>query len=694
MLEQVSSVSYKVGGSLAFNHPTYVARKADKELLTALEKGKFCYVFNCRQMGKSSLRVQAMHQLQAQGMSCASIDITSLGSDLDQQQWYNGIITQLFLGFSLTGKINLKNWLKERENISPVQKLKEFLEEVILVHAKGEKAFIFIDEIDKVLSLKFSLDDFFSLIRFCYNQRAEDKRYERLCFALFGVATPSDLIREKTQTPFNIGQAIELTGFTLEEVSPLASGLITIAKNPDRVLQIILDWTGGQPFLTQKICFLLLQQDQFITDGEEKKIVEKIIDEKVIKFWESQDEPVHFKTIRDRLFRDEQKTGRLLGLYQHILKVGFVEADNSSEQSELRLTGLVVKRHNQLTVYNRIYQTIFSLDWVSQELAKIRPYSESILAWETSHFQDQSRLLRGQALKDALQWSANKSLSNLDYQFLNASQNLEQQEAEKANLILQAANQKAQRRIYFGSAILVFSLLGSVFALGLARMAYQKQSEAHLGTELQRIADSAERQFSFEEMNGLLSAMQAGQTLKTMVKPHEQLRDYPATSPLLALQKILNTIQEKNSLSGHKEGVTGVVFSPNGQLIATVSNDETLKLWTNQGQFLRQFSGHQGSIYSVSFSPNSQLIATASKDETVKLWNVQGQLLKTFKGHQGSVYSVTFSPDGKYLASSSRDKTVRLWDLQGKTLAILNGHQKSIDDVQFSPDGTFLVTVS
>ena len=61
MLDQANSLIYKVGGSLAFNHPTYVIRKADKELLTTLENGKFCYVFNCRQMGKSSLRVQAMH---------------------------------------------------------------------------------------------------------------------------------------------------------------------------------------------------------------------------------------------------------------------------------------------------------------------------------------------------------------------------------------------------------------------------------------------------------------------------------------------------------------------------------------------------------------------------------------------------------------------------------------------------------
>ena len=171
------SYSYKVGGSLGFAHPTYVERQADQTLLTALTAGKFCYVFNCRQMGKSSLRVRAMHQLQAKGMSCASVDITSLGSDISQKQWYSGIITQLFLGFNLISKINLKVWLREREELSGIQKFSEFLEEVLLVHCLGEKVYIFIDEIDKILSLNFSLDDFFSVIRFFYNQRAENPKF-------------------------------------------------------------------------------------------------------------------------------------------------------------------------------------------------------------------------------------------------------------------------------------------------------------------------------------------------------------------------------------------------------------------------------------------------------------------------------------------------------------------------------------
>ena len=77
---------------------------------------------------------------------------------------------------------------------------------------------IFIDEIDSVLSLNFPTDDFFTFIRACYNQRVDQPAYNRLTFALLGVATPSDLIQDKKRTPFNIGRAIELNGFEWHEV--------------------------------------------------------------------------------------------------------------------------------------------------------------------------------------------------------------------------------------------------------------------------------------------------------------------------------------------------------------------------------------------------------------------------------------------------------------------------------------------
>jgi WD40 repeat protein len=693
--------AYKVGGSLAFNHPTYVLRKADQELMIALNQRKLCYVFNSRQMGKSSLRVRAMHQLQAAGMVCASVDITSLGSDLNAQQWYSGLMTQLFLGLPLAGKLNLKPWLRDRENLPPVQKLAHFFEEILARHCPNSTLYIFIDEIDKVLSLPFSLDDFFSFIRYCYNQRAENPLYNRLVFALFGVATPSDLIREKTQTPFNIGQAIELSGFTPQEAIPLAAGLEQIADRPQAVINEVITWTGGQPFLTQKVCQLLIQAGIYIPGSKEAASVAQQVQLAVIDHWETQDEPVHLKTIRDRLFRNEQRAGRLLGLYQQILDQDSLKQDNSEEQAELRLSGLVVQRQGGLRVYNPIYRAVFSKDWVQRELEKIRPYSQAIAGWIAADYKDESRLLRGQALQDALLWAMDKNLSHLDYQFLTASQKLDQREAElnlaterKANDILTLANQKAQRMMRLGVAVLSCSLIGAGFALNQALIASRKQAEAQQGTQLERAGDSALRQFDFEQIDALVSAMSASQDLKTLVRDRRKLETYPATSPILALEQILESVQEKNRLIGHQDAVTSVTFNLDGTELATASRDGTVRLWNRRGQSSHILKAHQGDVYGVAFSPDGQKLASVSQDRTLKLWSLNGTLLRTIKGHQESIYSVAFSPNGQHIVTTSRDKTARIWTIGGELITVLRGHQKSVDDAAFSPDGQTVVTAS
>jgi hypothetical protein len=468
---------YKVGGSLEYQHPTYVVRQADSDLYEGLKNGEFCYVLNSRQMGKSSLRVQMMKKLKEQGVKCASIDMTRIGSHVTPQEWYAGIVSELLRGFSLSRKVNFSSWWRERELLPPLQRLRELIEDALLTEF-SQNLVIFIDEIDSIIKIQFK-EDFFAFIRACYNQRVDNSEYNRLTFCLLGVATPSDLITDKNvSTPFNIGRAIELTGFQLHEAMPLAQGLQGLASNPQVVIREVLAWTGGQPFLTQKVCKLVLSAEEMIPEGNEAVWVENVVRSRLIENWETQDEPEHLRTIRDRIIWNEQHTSRLLGLYQQVLQQGEIAANDTPEQIELRLSGLVVKQQGSLNVYNRIKDDDFLM--ASQQLFMLEMQRELEAERETK-----------QILASAIQ---------------------------QAEQLLEEAKQEKQK-------------------------AEQLLAQAKEGTKIERAGVKALQQFEsgLGQIEALLAAMQAGIALRERVQDSRPLQDYPATSPLFALQQILDS---------------------------------------------------------------------------------------------------------------------------------------------------------
>ena len=361
--------------------------------------------------------------------------------------------------------------------------------------------------------------------------------------------------------------------------------------------------------------------------------------------------------------------------------------------------------------------------------------------------------MRGKALEDANIWAADKSLSKQDYQFLNASQELEKQcLAEESRILAQAndtlttAQRKAKRQIRVGGGVLICSVIGAMIAFASANNQLQ---EAQEGTKIERAGLTALKQFETKQIESLVTAMDAGQRLKKLVNDGRSLEKYPATSPLLALQKITNNIREVKQFKAHEDSITTVNWSHDGKYLITGSTDKTARIWDTSGKLIVPLKGHQGGVYSASFSRNDKHIITKSDDKTVRIWDFSGEQLAIIKHQewvnsasfspdgtriitisqqpqnekivdgmntvsgsneaivriwdlsgnlllklQDTVNTASFSPDGKYILTTSNDKTARIWDTSGKLVKALSGHSEAVTSANWSPNGKYILTNS
>ncbi|KAJ4076770.1 hypothetical protein NW756_012779 [Fusarium oxysporum] len=177
----------------------------------------------------------------------------------------------------------------------------------------------------------------------------------------------------------------------------------------------------------------------------------------------------------------------------------------------------------------------------------------------------------------------------------------------------------------------------------------------------------------------------------------QTFKHYPPRwiSPLPTVDSDWNAVLQ--TLEGHTEWVSSVVFSKDGTLIASGSWDNTIKIWNMvTGEEERTLEGHTDWVNSVIFSNDGKLIASGSRDNTVKIWNmVTGEEEGTLKGHTDSVNSVVFSNDGTLIASGSDDSTVKIWNVvTGEEERTLEGHTDWVNSVVFSNDGKLIASGS
>lgn len=356
---------YVAGGPVAADRRCYIARSTDQALLERVVAGDYCHVIAPRFSGKSSLVARVAGQLRAGGALAAVVDLSQLGSrdgSTEVGRWYYGLAYRVMRDLRI--KLDLQSWWQDRMPLPPAQRLGEFFWEVV-IGATRAPVTVFLDEIDSVEQLEYATE-LFSIVRACHDARAGEPEYQRLTFVLLGAALPAGTAERAGIAAAEIGVRLELPDFRFDEVLPLAEGLDMPPGDAERALYRILYWTGGHPYLTQKLCQAVARNAARINSDA---AVDRLV---AARFFARN--AVVSETSMSRVLDGLDRAGKLarpaLRLYRRIRRGRRPRYEpGNSEHELLRVCGLVkLNGERRLVVRNRIYAEVFTHRWAREAL--------------------------------------------------------------------------------------------------------------------------------------------------------------------------------------------------------------------------------------------------------------------------------------------------------------------------------------
>jgi roadblock/LC7 domain-containing protein len=234
------------------------------------------------------------------------------------------------------------------------------------------------------------------------------------------------------------------------------------------------------------------------------------------------------------------------------------------------------------------------------------------------------------------------------------------------------------------------------------QMTDELEKERQRTTELSAALETAQRQKQMALARGL-----AAQSVlysqydhdpnlieRSILLAIESLRRFPSAEADQSLRKGEALLRCRLWILEHKSRVKAVVFSPDGRLVATASDDHTAAVWeVSSGKRVATLK-HKDVVEAVAFSPDGRLVATASEDRTAGVWEVSSGKQVARLTHESGVNEVVFSPNGRLVATASNDQTARVWEVNSSQQLVRLWHEGDVNGVAFSPDGKYLATAS
>lgn len=701
----------------------YIRRAVDSEIEHQIASGKSFLVTASQQAGKSSLRVRLAQTLRTRhDFLVLSIDLSS--NTATDRDWFRSLLREIWRQLETHHPDCQRESLDSFLESQPEGHWQQIWHRLILDLAKWSQAkkglVLLFDEVQSELERR----SFFAGLR-----AAHDELHERpgvlFAFCLFGVfATSGQMLSEGLQWVIKIPDLkhAKLPPFDRKDLAEFLPALTGVVKPPldsNKLLDVVYDWTSGQPHLTHRILYELTRSGG-IQSSSEKDLIRKIVEQCYLRkdrveadFLAATEQKIRQARHTDT---DARRIERALRLYRDILsdpgqKIGpsvgqptdptpISDGDDKTAHDELLLMGLckvVGLNADRLIPANRITQTVFDQAWVNRTMTTLW-FDDKYRAWRgTGSLPDTrsaAKLLKGEALQTASEWIKHQEgLTSEERDYILRSQRA------------QDRNELRQRFIVISFAVVIGVLATAITAVVSLYFYIQSVAKDRAFAELRLQAKDINQEDVIDNNKLRLMLAAEQETLRKLENELDKIKQGKQVSEseirLKQLQLELENLK-KNSIEAELNSQINALKIELAQLRSINQESDSAELRLNDRMEALPDRGtktplqfrHDDPVVTAALNSNGTRLFTGTNKGKLTFWDTANAvILKQQRCSESRVTDLAVSKDDRLVAFADEKGGICVFDTRGEVnLAKFQAHQNRVNALTFSSDGRLLLS--